>query len=163
MRFGNPVRQRLPRATRNPAVRAKRIRASQRKPPPQVADVAESIEQRLFVIPQKRNQPATTGKSNESINDSAAVRTPVDVVAQRDQRILRPRIDCIDERSQSSQTAVDVTDRNRAARHALLPMATKTVAGRLLPGEAFPRQTVDCAEAHINLLVLLFPHELVAR
>src|SRR5262249_54860181 len=78
----------------------------------------EGIEQQFFVVPQERDQTATAGKGDESVQDTPAVRSSVDVITQSDQRILRAGPHGIGQGSQGGQAAVDVADRYRAARHA---------------------------------------------
>jgi hypothetical protein len=116
--LGNPVRQGATGTARNPAVRAEGVGAAQRAPPPQGRDVAECIEQQLFMVPQQRDQAAMASEGDESIQNATAVWASVDVVAQGDQRIFGAGLDGSEQGSQGGQAAVDVADGYRAARHA---------------------------------------------
>jgi hypothetical protein len=69
------------------------------------------------VIAQERHQPATFGKGSESVQDTAAVGPPVDVVAQGNDRIRRTRPDGLNQGDEGVEAAVDVADGYRAPYH----------------------------------------------
>src|SRR5271157_5877810 len=81
------------------------------------------LEKHVVVVAQDRNQPALTGKGDQSFQDTPAVRTAVNVIAERDDDVVRLGIDRVQNRIQGQEAAVNVTNRDgscsRGGRHSL--------------------------------------------
>jgi hypothetical protein len=67
-------------------------------------------QQHLFVVAQDRNETAAAGQGNQLVDHAPAVDTPVHVVTQRDDGVVRLRRDGLDQLRQGDGTAVYVTD-----------------------------------------------------
>jgi hypothetical protein len=72
------------------------------------------------VIAQQRDELAAPFHLNQSIQHARAVGSTVDVVAQGNEYVHRPRTDRLDQGVQGQGAAVDVADRNGADRHRYL-------------------------------------------
>jgi len=69
------------------------------------------------MVPQKRDDGASLGYGDDLLHDASAVRATVNVIADEDERILRRRLDCLDERCQGFGAAVNIPDGDDALGH----------------------------------------------
>ena len=74
------------------------------------------LQHHFVVIAQQRDQAALPPELQQPLDRAAAVGAAVDVVAQRDDRVVRLRPDRRQQRLQRGQAAVDVADGNGARR-----------------------------------------------
>ena len=87
---------------------------------PVVQQVAPSLTDRkhhFIVVAQERNQAGTAGQAPSSVHHAAHIRPAINIIAQRNERVLRLRSDCLQQRFQRRQAAVDVADRDGAGCH----------------------------------------------
>ncbi len=81
-----------------------------------VAPCAETVpslacfEHHDFVVALKGNKPATTLQLNEPIEHALGIGPAINVIAERDDKIIRLRFDEVQERIKRREAAVDVTD-----------------------------------------------------
>ena len=76
-----------------------------------------SIQKHLVVVAQERDQRASLFQRDQSLDHTPAVRTTVDVIAQRDDHVVGPGLDRLEQGFQGSRTTVDVADGDRSRRH----------------------------------------------
>ena len=83
------------------------------------------LEKHVVVVAQDRNQAALTGKRDQPFQDTPAVRTAVNVIAQRDDDVVGLGIDHAQNRIQGQEAAVNVANRDgscsRGGRHSRKP------------------------------------------
>jgi hypothetical protein len=72
-------------------------------------------EKHFLMIAHERKQTAPARKGQELVEDAAAVGSAVDVVAERDDFVLRAWLDSLDQGRQRPGAAVEVADGNRSA------------------------------------------------
>src|SRR5262249_40676547 len=88
----------------------------------------------LLVIALERDEAAATGQGEEPIQHAAAVRPPVDVVAQGNERILRVGRDGIEQGVERVEAAVDVADGDGTSGHAASSEKPQTFTAPPGPG-----------------------------
>ena len=69
------------------------------------------------MVAQERDQPGLPGQGEQTRQHAARVRPAINVIAQRDQRVLASGGDGIQDRFQGRQAAVNVADSNGAGCH----------------------------------------------
>ena len=72
------------------------------------------LEKHVVVVAQDRNQAALIGKRDQSFQDAPAVRSAVDVIAERDDDVVGLGIDHAQNRIQGQEAAVNVANRDGA-------------------------------------------------
>ena len=97
------------------------------------------------MVAQQGDQLAFAAEPQQPVDHPAAVRAAVDVVAQQDDRVVRPRLDCRQQGFQRGQAAVDVADGNSAGmgKSVSLPSGrVRTLRVRTIPYWGSP----ECAD-----------------
>ena len=81
------------------------------------------LEKHVVVVAQDRHQAALIGKGNQSFQDTPAVRSAVNVIAERDDDVVGLGIDHAQNRIQGQEATVNVANRDgscsRGGRHSL--------------------------------------------
>src|SRR5262249_48897101 len=73
------------------------------------------------MVAQERHQRAPTLQCDHPLEDPPAVRTPIDVITQRDEDVLGSRRDRSQQDLQGPRTTENIPDGNRSRRHELSP------------------------------------------
>jgi hypothetical protein len=118
MAIGDPLGQGTLAFAAGPSIGAERLHPPAIQPGSAARAILVRIEEHLLVVTQEWHQPASCGQIDEPFQYAAAIGTSVDVIAQRDDRILAPRAENLDKTIESGQAAVNVANRQGACGHA---------------------------------------------
>lgn len=112
-----------------PAIRFDGRTAANFKPVIGLRLAIQKVQHHFFMIAKQRNELASFTQRKHFVNHLPAVRPAIDTVAQRDQRIIRLRLNDFDESAQRLCTSMDIANSDHALGHcknAAKNWATKT-------------------------------------
>jgi hypothetical protein len=80
------------------------------QPESEIVFAVSGPKHHLVVVSQDRHKAASVGQDDQLIENALAVDATINVIAQRDDRVVRLRIDGLDECGQGGRAAVDVAN-----------------------------------------------------